>query len=129
LQQAVQDVTGGVLNHNGGSLIAPARGMPQATFDQVMASVTDNDMAGVTTLNGAPISSNYLRGSAQLESIGNGRYYVRLGSDPVKPIYAFTGANTESPKPFILDLRNRQVTPQGIAKYQADLTKSGAVTP
>jgi hypothetical protein len=117
LQQAVQDVTGGVLNHNGGSLIAPARGMPQATFDQVMAGVTDNDMAGVTTLNGAPISSNYLRGSAQLESIGSGRYLVKLGSDPLKPVYAYQNANTEAPQKFVLDLRGRQPSSADAAAY------------
>jgi hypothetical protein len=107
LTQSVNDVTGGILDHNGGKLIAPARGMPQSIFDRVMYGLEDKDMVGVTTLNGQPITANYLRNSATLESVGDGRYYVKLGKDPMKPIYAYTGANTEAPQRFMLDLRNR----------------------
>jgi hypothetical protein len=107
LTQSVNDVTGGILDHNGGKLIAPVRGMPQSTFDRVMYGLEDKDMAGVTTLNGQPITANYLRNSATLESVGDGRYYVKLGKDPMKPVYAYQGANTEAPQKFMLDLRNR----------------------
>lgn len=107
LSKAVTDVTGGVLSHNGGSLIAPRRGMTQPQFDGIMLGIADADLAGVTTLSGQPVSPQYLRSSAQLESVGEGRYLVRLGSDPLKPIYAMRNANTESPTPFVLDLRGR----------------------
>lgn len=112
LTAAVNDVTGGVLTHNGAPLIAPARGMSQGDFDRTMAGLADNDLAGVTTLNGAPVTADYLRSNAQLESIGSGRYLVRLGNDPSRPIYAYTGANTEAPAKFVLDLRNRRPGPQ-----------------
>jgi hypothetical protein len=112
LQQAVNDVTGGVLDHNGGKLIAPARGMPQSTFDRTMYGLTDADLPGVSTLNGQAVTSDYLRSSATLESVGDGRYFVKLGKDPMKPVYAYQGANTESPQKFMLDLRNR---PLGVA--------------
>jgi hypothetical protein len=107
LQQAVDDVTGGILDHNGGKLIAPARGMPQSVFDRTMAGINDSDLAGVSTLNGEPISADYLRGAATLESVGDGRYYVKLGTNELKPIYAYNDVNTELPRKFMLDLRNR----------------------
>jgi hypothetical protein len=107
LQKAVDDVTGGILDHNGGKLLAPVRGMPQSIFDRTMYGITDNDMAGVTTLNGQKVDAGYLRSSATLESVGDGRYFVKLGSDPLRPVYAYTGANSEMPQKFMLDLRNR----------------------
>jgi tail lysozyme len=107
LKQASDDVTGGIVSQGGADLIAPVRGMKQHDFDSLMYGITDKDVAGVTTLNGQPLSPEYLRNSAQLEGVGQGRYMVRLGKDPMKPIYAFTGADTETPRPFILDLRNR----------------------
>lgn len=120
LQQATDDVTGGILSHNGGSLIAPQRGIPQRQFDQMLWGVTDNDLSGVTTLNGQPVTADYLRGSAQLESFGDGRYLVRLGKNPMRPIYAFQNANTEAPRAFVLDLRNRPSTPNApLTGYEA----------
>ena len=108
LEQAVTDVTGGVLEHNGQKLIAPSRGMTQGQFDMVMAGITDRDLASVSSLAGEPISADYLRQNAQLESIGSGRYLVRLGRDAARPIYAYQNANSEAPSKFVLDLRGRQ---------------------
>jgi len=107
LTQAVTDVTGGVLTLNGGSLIAPARGVTQAQFEGLMFGVNAKDLAGVSTLAGEPVTPEYLRANAQLESVGSGRYFVRLGRDPMRPIYAYQNANTEAPTKFILDLRGR----------------------
>lgn len=106
LQQAVTDVTGGVLEHNGSHFIAPARGMAQPQFDQVLQGVTDTDLAGVATLSGQPVTAQYLRNAAKLESAGDGRYFVQLGNDPLRPVYAYqNGAK------FVLDLRNRAPAP------------------
>jgi hypothetical protein len=110
LDRAIDDVTGGIVHQNDAPLIAPQRGMDQAHFDGVMAGVTDKDLDGVTTLNGAPISASYLRSRARLESVGSGRYLVNLGLPGKQPIYAFQYANTERPNPFVLDLRGRQPT-------------------
>ncbi len=107
LAQAVNDVTGGILDHNGGKLIAPVRGMPQAIFDRTMNGITDNDLADVSTLGGEKIDANYLRNNATLESVGDGRYFIKLGKDPLRPVYAYQGANSEAPQKFMLDLRNR----------------------
>jgi tail lysozyme len=61
--------------------------------------------AVVTTPHGEPISADYLRNRATLESVGDGTYHVRVGKDP--PVYAYQGANSEAPQKFVLDLRNR----------------------
>lgn len=102
LRQSITAVTGGVLTHNGGKLIAPVRGMTQSQFDGVLWSVTDQDLAGVTTLSGTPVTAAYLRSRATLESVGDGQYQVRLGNDLGKPIYAH-----RSGAPYVLDLRGR----------------------
>lgn len=110
-QRAVSDVTGGIVTHNGGSLIAPSRGMNQRGFDAKMAGVTDGDLQGVTTQSGTPVTADYLRNNAQLESLSDGRYLVRLGRDFERPVYAFRnlGVQGQPMKPFVLDLRN--ITP------------------
>jgi hypothetical protein len=118
VKQAADDVTGGILSHNGAPLVAPVRGMAQGEFDRTVAAMTDNDVAGVTTLNGAPVNADYLKSTAQLESVGAGRYLVRLGADPMRPIYAYTGANSETPQKFVLDLRNRPMGPITITAAQ-----------
>jgi hypothetical protein len=88
--------------------------MDQTKFDKVMYGITDDDLAGVTTLSGEPVTFDFLfpggfcaLNVATLKSMGEGRYFVKLGKDPLRPIYAYTGANTESPQKFVLDLRNR----------------------
>jgi hypothetical protein len=117
--QAVSDVTGGVLAMNGGSFIAPVRGMDQGRFDGVMRGVADADLRDVTTLSGRPITADYLRSNGQLENAGDGKYFVRLGSDPSRPVYAYSGANSETPTRFILDLGNRPAAPLALAQPAA----------
>lgn len=111
LRQATTDVTGGVLTHNGGPLIAPSRGMPQSQFDATIRGVSDADLKGVTDAAGNPITAAYLAGSARLESVGDGKYRVLLGSDPMRPVYAYQGANSEVPQKFVLDLKGRAAAP------------------
>lgn len=50
---------------------------------------------------------------ATLESVGGGRYFVKFGADPLRPIYAYTDAFAfgQSPQKFMLDLRNRPMGP------------------
>jgi len=108
IQRAVSDVTGGVVTHNGAPLVALLRGMNQCQFDLKMSGLTDNDLQGVTTQSGTPITAEYLRNNAQLESLSDGRYLVRLGRDPERPVYAFRDNGVSGPgrmKPFVLDMR------------------------
>lgn len=107
LDQAIRDVTGGMVRHNGQSVIAPRRGMTQQQFDDVLQSISDADLAGATTLAGQPITARYLRNNARLVAFADGRYLVQVNSSTDAPMYAATGANTEMPGMFILDLRRR----------------------
>jgi hypothetical protein len=109
IRQAVTDVTGGVLHHNGGTLVAPRRGMDQSQFDGLIWNITDQDLFGVTTLSGTPVAADYLRSNARLENVGDGKYLLQLGKDPQRPIYAFMNARDPfgEPTPYVLDLKNR----------------------
>ena len=111
LKKAVDDVTGGVLSHNGGPLIAPARGMTQDRLDATVRGVTDSDLQGAMTLKGERVTSDYLQSTATLESAGDGKYFVKLDGNPLKPVYAY--AQPQLPpngdgkwSKFVLDLRN-----------------------
>lgn len=120
-QRAVNDVTGGVVTHNGANLITPQRGMTQRGFDQKIAGVTDNDLQGVKTLSGTPLTAEYVRNNAQLESLSDGRYLVRLGRDAERPVYAFRdlGVMGQPMKPFVLDLRGITPNTSGFEPMQA----------
>jgi hypothetical protein len=109
LQQAVTDVTGGVRYHNGGPLIPPVRGMTQSQFDQTINAVTDQQMQGAMTQTGKPVTADYLQQNAQLETIGQGKYNIKLGRSDQTPIYAY---NADGSK-FVLDLT--KVAPTGAA--------------
>lgn len=103
LKKAVDDVTGGILYHNGAPIIAPARGMSQRQFETTMAGITDADMKGVTTDNGRQITPDYLRNSAKLHALADGRYLVQVNLNDKNPQYA-RGPGGGA---FVLDLRNR----------------------
>lgn len=104
LKQAVDDVTGGILTHNGAPVIAPARGMTQAQFDGVLWGVTSDDLKGAQTSGGKAIDADYLRSSAKLVSRADGQYYLQVNRDDTKPQYAVTKAGA----PYVLDLRGRK---------------------
>ncbi|MCK1706120.1 hypothetical protein IVA86_33145 [Bradyrhizobium sp. 146] len=125
IQRAVNDVTGGVVTHNGAKLITPIRGMNQQWFDMKMFGLTDNDLQGAMTQSGTPVTADYIRNSAQLESLSDGRYLVRLGRDPERPIYAFRDLGVSGPgrlKPFILDMR--PIAPKTIGPDRFDLSQA-----
>jgi hypothetical protein len=106
LDQAVNDVTGGLVRQNGVKTLPPARGMSQSQFDGVMAGITDTDLAGVTDQNGRQVTANFLRGYGHLEAIGDGKYLVNFAGPGEKPIYAYSGVQR-----FALDLTGRQPKP------------------
>ena len=89
-------------------------------MEQDTARYNKGNPAAVTTLNGQKVDANYLRNNATLESAGDGRYFVKLGKDPLRPVYAYQGANTEAPAKFMLDLRNRPqaAIPAAVATVQ-----------
>jgi hypothetical protein len=95
---------------NGGKLIAPRRGMTQVDFGKTMYGITDDDLKGVTTISGQPVTADYLRNRATLESVGGGLYRVKLGTNELNPIYAMSYANTDTPRKFEFDLRNKPMS-------------------
>jgi len=118
LNQAVNDVTGGIVKLHGAKTVAPERGMSQAQFDGILAGITDRDLAGATNLNGVPLTANLLHQMGHLEAVGPGQYMVNLGGPGEKPIYAYTGWG-DTPggiNRFVLDLRNRQPAPPLMAQ-------------
>lgn len=103
LRQAINDVTGGILRHNGAPLIAPARGMTQEQLDAVLWGVTDADLATARTSSGKGITAEFLRSSAKLTARADGQYYLQLNRNDDQPQYAVTASGS----PFVLDLRGR----------------------
>jgi hypothetical protein len=113
IQRAVNDVTGGIVTHNGAPIISPVRGQGQGGFDSRIYGLTDGDLQGAMTLSGTPITAAYVQQTAQLETLSDGRYLIRLGRRPEEPIYAFRDIGAPGAgriKPFVLDLR--KVTPK-----------------
>jgi hypothetical protein len=110
-REAVDRVTGGVLNFHNGALIAPTRGMSQGDFDNVVAHVGDDDLRGATTLGGQPVTGDVFQNSAKLENAGDGKYFVRLDNNAAKPVYAYSQGQNGQPTKFVLDLRGRAPTP------------------
>lgn len=129
LKRAIDDVTGGVLYHNGAPLIAPVRGMDQQRLDRIVFSLTDDHLAGAQTTSGTPITAEYVRGSAKLQSRDDGRYYLQVNRDNSNPQYAVT----KDGRPFVLDLRivpitetgRRYVSPEGTRAFVSETARSG----
>ncbi len=76
LDQAITDVTGGVLQWSGRALLTPARGMTQGQLNEVMDTLTDADLAGAEDLAQRSITAAQFRAWATLASLGDGRYSV-----------------------------------------------------
>lgn len=79
LNDAVKRMTGGILEHRGGHLLAPVRGMSQDDFDTLMKGLTDEDIGKPTNMAGTPVSAADLKKYGKLVSVGNGRYAVMIG--------------------------------------------------
>lgn len=107
MQQAVSEVTGGLVDMNGTEIIAPKYGMSQDDFDQTIADLTDDAMRGAVTASGVPVKAEDLRNEGRLRAVADGRYVLEFGS-PDRPSYAMrqqSPGNYRSPSVFILDLR------------------------
>ncbi|MFK8251781.1 phage tail tip lysozyme [Ancylobacter terrae] len=57
---------------------ASVRDATIAGLDRDPVGLGVDDLAGVQTLSGSPVTPEYLRGSAKLDTVGDGRYLVRL---------------------------------------------------
>ena len=105
-ETALADVVGGVFEFNGRNIIAPVLGMDEDLFENLMETVTQEDL--LAWGNGAPefengnafdvemFESSFFGPEAQLVSSGFGRYLVTF------PGLGFV--QTETGDPYELDL-------------------------
>lgn len=128
-QQALNEVTGGILDYQGNKVIAPVPGMSQAQFDDRLKRLTDDDLFGAVMPSGKPftasiIATGYgkatpLAGKAwmattsrqfypKLQSVADGQYLINMGTNDA-PMYVqrkVTDAH-DLGGAFVLDLRSR----------------------
>jgi hypothetical protein len=86
LKQAVQDVTGGLVEHRGRKFPAPERDMRQAQFAAWTSSLSAADFSGVSGM-AADRALELFRRGGWLEATGKGEFYVTLESLNGDPLY------------------------------------------
>lgn len=109
MDQAVKEVTGGLVDMNGYQVIAPKYGQSQDDFDKTVAALTDADLAGAVTSTGTPVKADDLRNQGRLRAVADGRYVLEFG-DPASPSYVMRQPSPGSygqPSAFVLDMRDR----------------------
>lgn len=108
MDQAVKEVTGGVLDMNGYPVIAPIYNMSQDDFDKRLSSVTDADLEGAITSTGQRVTASDLMSQGRLRAVADGRYVLEFGR-PESPSYVIRqpSPGTYRQSTFVLDLRNR----------------------
>lgn len=99
LEQSINVVTGGIVEHNGVKVSAPERGMDQGDFEDLIEGLTANIFT-VQDQDLPPISKTGLlrniKDSATFTDVGPGQYLVKLGGN------SLVGTDGE---PYIMDLR------------------------
>lgn len=101
LDQALETVTGGVVEWNGHQLLPPVRGMDSDAFEDLMDGLSDQTMEdfgnGVpTALTGGRVTVEHLRRYGLVATVGAGRYALFIRSQAVL---------SENGNPFIIDLK------------------------
>lgn len=76
---AVDSVTGGIVEFNGGKVIAPRADINQKAFDDLLSNLPNGALAGAVTPDGTPLTIDFLRNRSTLKSVGDGRYAIELG--------------------------------------------------
>lgn len=109
MEQAVKEVTGGILEMNGNYIVAPRYGMSQDDFDQQLSALTDEDLQGAVTSTGQRVTARDLRNEGRLRAVADGQYLLEFGSTDA-PTYVMrqpSPGNYRAPSAFVLDLRGR----------------------
>lgn len=102
MTQAIEEVTGGVVEMNGGMLVAPSYGMGQDQFDAALSDVSESDIAAAAFEDGTPITLREFRRQTRLRSIGAGEYLVEIGPRD-RPTFLVDG--DASGQPFVFRFR------------------------
>lgn len=98
LDQAVTDVTGGIVEWQDHKVLAPVRGMSQDAFESAMDKITPEQIAGMKTVKGTDVPLDVFKDDAWLVDYGPGQYLVAFGDSA--PQFAL-GADG---KPFVLTI-------------------------
>lgn len=107
--QSVNEVTGGLIEYQGATIIAPRYGMAQGQFDDLMNKLPDEALAGATVDGSQPLKKSDLTGTyiwstpPRLRSIGKGEYLIEFGAEE-NPTYATYATGGDKSGPFILNL-------------------------
>ena len=111
MQQAINDVTGGLVTFNRQTIFPPRHGMTQPEFDGMMGRLKPSDVEGAIVASGDPVSVETIRDSGNLRAIGEGRYLVQLGGRSASGFQtdALPYVMTTTGQPLVLDL-----TPQAL---------------
>ncbi len=109
VRQALNDVTGGVVNWNGASVIAPKYGMGAASFGKTMAALGPQDLQGAMSMSGTPLTARDMtawNSPYKLQSVGEGRYLVFTEAGGVRRYVQQGGSDhlAHEGGPFMLDL-------------------------
>jgi len=115
--QALDAVVGKTMARNGQTLLPP-KGVGPYEFDNALRSLSDGDFAGMTTLNGSPVTARKVIDYGRLTNAGkDGQYFVAMpdSANGGAPGYVMTSDG----KPYVLDLKplleRAQRFPSGLA--------------
>jgi len=111
METAINEVTGGLVDMNGYTVIAPRYGMSQRDFDSLLGGLSATALAGAVTSTGQPVSASDLRNEGRLRAVADGRYVLEFGN-PEYPTYAMRaaphpGGGADLNSVFVLDLRGQ----------------------
>nr|DAH75461.1 MAG TPA: hypothetical protein [Caudoviricetes sp.] len=114
MTQAINEITGGMLDYNGKQIIAPRYGMGQNEFDKFMSELPDTTFNGAITSDGIPISASQAQRYGRLKAVADGQYLIEFGPENAptyamsKPVPGDSTLNRTGGGAFILDLRRSQ---------------------
>lgn len=102
MQQAISEVTGGVVEMNGSPVVVPKYGMTQDDFDKTVSAISDADLTGAVTTSGQRVTSRDLVSQGRLRAVADGRYVLEFGSSEYPTYVMKSDGGT-----FVLDMRGR----------------------
>lgn len=117
-RQALQMVTGGVLDYRGSKVMAPWYGATEGQLTHALNTLTPDDLKGAVTADGAAFPARLLQTQGIGDLIGSGRWRLESAGSQNGKYLIFSGdttarrylQNSEIGKPFILDLSQKKTS-------------------